>query len=159
MRGGIAAGLMALGSAHPTTVPHRDPDLPAQSAQGIARAAVLCLVADDTVDRLRLQRRLCAQVRDLAAERASVPVDAIGFGDPILTRADVLGVLVHVAIDRRGVEPLAVVSIRPYRAGGASALFGATPVVMPLGADGAIPEPALAAALDQVLPWRMRARP
>jgi hypothetical protein len=155
MRGGIAAGLMALGSA--LSAPAAA-ELPARSTQGIAQVAVLCLLVDDTADRLRLQRRMCDQARALAAEGAPVPVAAIGFGDPVLLRADVLGVLVHVAIDRSGPRPLAIVLIRPHRAAGQGALFGASPVAVPLESDGAIPEPALAAALDQVLPWRIQAR-
>lgn len=158
MRRGIVAGLMALGSALSTSAAQARPDLPAHSAQGIAQAVVLCLVVDDTTERLRLQRQVCEQVRLLAGEGAPVPVAAIGFGDPVLMRADVLGVLVHLAIDRSGERPLVTFGIRPHRAGGAGALFGATPVTVPIGPDGGLPEPALAAALDQVLPWRMRAR-
>ena len=64
--------------------------------------------------------------------------------------------LVHAAIDRSGPKVLAVLSIRPHRAGDSAALFGATPVVVPLDADGAVPDAALTVALDQILPWRMR---
>ena len=156
--GGIAAGLMALGAV-PSMAADAGAELPAVSVQGIRQAVVLCLVADGSAERLRLQRRLCEQVRDLAAERAPVPVSVIGFGDPVLARADVLGVLVHATIDRSGEEPVVVLSVRPHRAAAAAtAFFGADPVSVPLDGDGTVPGLALAAALDQVLPWRMRAR-
>lgn len=157
MRVGVVAGLMAVGTVMGgAPAEAQQAGLPALSAQGIARAAILCLVVDDTPARLELQRRLCEQVRAIAASGAPVPVEAIGFGDPALLGRDTLGVLVHAAYDRARNQ--VVLSIRPHRnAPSASTLFGATPVAVTPGPDGAIPEAALAAALDQVLPWRMRA--
>lgn len=85
-----------------------------------------------------------------------MPVATIGFGDPALLAADSLGVLVHVAIDRKAAS--AVMSVRPYRANARQgALFGATPVAVKLGDDDMVPDAAIAAALDQILPWRMAA--
>jgi hypothetical protein len=129
--------------------------LPALSAQGIARTHILCLLVDPTGPKPRLEKVLCAQVRRIAAAGAPVPVDVISFGDPALIQPDALGVLVHVAIDRAGPRPLAVISIRPHRTQlSAAVMFGATPAAVPIGADGAIPDAAIATALDQVLPWR-----
>lgn len=131
--------------------------LPALSAQGIARTHVLCLLVDPAGPKPRMEQALCAQVRRIAAVGAPVPVDVIGFGDPALIEPDALGVLVHVAIDRSGPRPLAVISIRPHRAKlNASVVFGATPAAVPIGADGAIPDAVIATALNQVLPWRMQ---
>lgn len=129
--------------------------LPALSAQGIARTHILCLLVDPAGPKPRMQQALCAQVRRLAALGAPVPVDTIGFGDPALLEPDALGILVHVAIERTGPHPHAVLNIRPHRTQlSAGVLFGATPATAPIGADGTIADAAIITALNQVLPWR-----
>jgi hypothetical protein len=166
MRVGVAMAVGALGLtaggapvsapiAAASPVPQR-PDMPALAAQGIARVNILCLVVDSSIERLRLQERLCAHVRRIAAVGAPVPVETIGFGDPALIARGSLGVLVHAAVDRSGVTPMLILSMRPYRAEVTQTeFFGATPVAVPLGAGDRMPDAALAAALDQILPWRM----
>lgn len=155
--GMIAASGLAMGDAAPPVVGEAQrASLPALSVQGIARVAILCLVVDRSPDRLALQARLCEQARRISAERATVPVATIGFGDPALLARDTLGVLVHAAIDRRAGPAAMVLSVRPYRADATrGALFGATPVVARLDARGLAPDAVLADALDQILPWRM----
>lgn len=130
--------------------------LPALSTQGIARAHILCLLVDPAGPKPRMEQALCAQVRRIAAVGAPVPVDIVGFGDPALIEPDALGVLVHVAVDRSGPRPFAVISIRPHRSQlRTSVLFGAAPAAVPINPEGEIPDAVIATALNQVLPWRM----
>ncbi len=155
MRGKAAVLLMSILA---TDVGAQRSTLPALSTQGIARVHVLCLLVDPAGPKPRMEQALCAQVRRIAATGAPTDVDVIGFGDPALLQPDALSVLVHVAIDRSGPRAQAVLSIRPHRTQQSrSVVFGATPAVVPVGADGALPDAPIATALDQILPWRMHA--
>lgn len=129
--------------------------LPALSEQGIARVVILCLVVDQTSRRMAIQNRLSRQFQRIAAQRAPVGIAAIGFGDPTLLARDTLGVLVHAAVQRTNTGDSLIISARPYRSDPLrSQFFGATPVSIPVDRNGAVPDAAIAALLDQILPWR-----
>lgn len=129
--------------------------------QGAERLAVLCLVAPSRdVDYRALQTDLCERVVREASKNAPLPVSEIAHGDPQVIASDTLTLLVHASIqpgpDHR---PLVAIYVRPFRATTeqTSQLFSAPPVAAALERDGSAGrevDAAIAASLDQTLPWR-----
>jgi hypothetical protein len=132
---------------------------PILSWQNVKRLQVLCLVATDRMgERETLERRLCDQVRSLAAAGAPVPVDGLVLGDPKLIDPANVTLLVHGNVQQVGGARLLTMSVRSYRTGGAhnDTIFGAPPRAIALGdgpeANAALAE-ALRATLSETVPW------
>ncbi len=133
---------------------------PSLAWDGAKRLGVHCLLDPDTLpDRRRLQASLCERVRNLAADKAPIPVVVLSPGDPALIAADTTVLLFHghVQPSEGGRGPLLVFSLRAFRATAApSELFGAAPraVALPSGGAGSPFDATLNAALAETLPWR-----
>ena len=124
--------------------------------QQVERVGILCLVASDDSDRDRLQAELCAKVRKIAAEKAPMPVDTIGPGDPAVLRPQTVTLLVHASVQDDSPSPLLAFTIRPFRNASDPMLFAAAPRAVALGGgrgSEARVESALRAALAETLPW------
>lgn len=151
------AGAAALGTV-PVMMPGAAGTTPPLAWQDVREIRILCLVSGGEPNRLQLQDELCRRVGALARVDAPAPVAPIGFGDPAILERDVATLLVHANV-QSGSEPLLVVSVRPFRGGGAerAIFFGSAPRAVPMPSSGALPEDAdalLGSALDEVLPWR-----
>lgn len=144
-----SVALRALGAAAALASGAAEAATPPALWQGIARLHIRCLASTASGIDDQLQRRLCAEVRELASAGAPVPVTAIGPGDPALLAPDSVTLLVHASVE----GGLIAFSIRPFRNSDSPVLFGAAPRAVPLGDESAL-DAALGAALSETLPWR-----
>lgn len=124
--------------------------------QNVERLQVLCLLQGDRgIAPEADQERLCNAVARLAEDGAELPVAIIPIGDPQVVAPGGLTLLVHGALtDAYGGKRLAF-TVRPYRpsVAGSDVLFGAMPRLADFTDDAAL-EAAVAASLNEVLPWR-----
>ena len=117
---------------------------------------VLCLVqSDEVLADAALSQALCDEVAKAAEANSPIPVEIIATGDPQVVQPRRLTVLVHAAIDDSGGERRLALTMRPYRpaVAGSDVLFGAMPRIVDWDDEGAR-ESTIAAALDEILPWR-----
>ena len=124
-----------------------------QAYQGIEGLQILCLVQTDVgLASDSLKSGLCNAVAEEAGKGTKIPVSVIVTGDPQVLAADRLTILVHASIT--GPDRVAL-AMRPYRpaTAGSEVLFGAMPRVVSL-ADKTELAAAIAASLDEILPWR-----
>lgn len=127
--------------------------------QQVVSVRVLCLLQPHTLpERRQLESQLCDRVVTLASEGATLPVSAVGFGDPAVIEPDTLTLLVHGSIQPDEDGRLLVLDIRPFRAAReqSALLFGPPPRAVRLSDSGRLGETAdgaLRAALAEILPW------
>ena len=117
---------------------------------------ILCLVQTAGVlADADTSQSLCESVAKAAEADSPIPVETIAIGDPQVVQPRRLTVLVHAAIDDTGGERRLALTMRPYRpaAAGSDVLFGAMPRIVAWDDEGAR-ERTIAAALDEILPWR-----
>ena len=122
----------------------------------LEKLQILCLVQTDGVlAETDISQSLCESVAKAAEADSPIPVEIIAIGDPQVVQPRRLTVLVHAAIDDTGGERRLALTMRPYRpaAAGSDVLFGAMPRIVGWDDEGAR-ERTIAAALDEILPWR-----
>ncbi|WP_299309986.1 hypothetical protein [uncultured Croceicoccus sp.] len=85
---------------------------------------------------------------------STVPVSVISLGDPQAMTERRLTILVHASLIEDGAVAF---TMRPFRAifDGSEVMFGSRPRVVKFDNDAAL-ETAIAASLDEILPWRSR---
>ena len=151
-RGGIAgyfAAPFALVCA--TAVPAVS--TPSLTWRDVRQVAVHCNIQDErTGFDPALTRRLCDQVRGLAAAGAPVSLRVAGFGDRVLSATDSVTLVVQGSTAGSGPGRTLMFTIRPHRVSDdqPAELFGSTLRAAPLNAA----DPAIEQALAEVLPWK-----
>lgn len=123
--------------------------------ENFTKLQILCTVQADRGIDYAQETQLCEAIRSVAAIDAPVDVIVIAPGDPKVLASDALTLIAHAGRD----DDALAVSIRPYRMsnGSSDVLFGARPFTVPVGKTDLLRE-RIAAALDEVLPWRARGR-
>lgn len=122
----------------------------------LEKLQILCLVQTDGVlAETDISQSLCESVAKAAGSDSPIPVEIIAIGDPQVVKPRRLTVLVHAAIDNSERKRRLALTMRPYRpaAAGSDVLFGAMPRIVAWDDEGAR-ERTIAAALDEILPWR-----
>ncbi len=133
---------------------------PVPAWAGVKRLVVLCqATAPAPHDAQVVTRALCERAAAIARQQAPVPVDAVTYGDPALSTAGTVALLVHGAVTEVAPRRLGlVVAARTDHRAMAhpdNSHFGATPRVAPFTSATAPAawDPVLTASLDEILPW------
>ena len=133
-------------------------ETPALIWRDVKAIGIQCVIQSDTRGHdAQFGAALCERVRRLAAQSAPAPVKIVPIGDPALLAADTVTLLVHGTIQSDNGGKLLAFSVRPFRASSeqTSLLYGAAPRAVRLTPAAAI-DPALQAALGDILPWQKR---
>ncbi|WP_239805733.1 hypothetical protein [Croceicoccus hydrothermalis] len=131
-----------------------NPDVPL-AFRGVERMQILCLLqAEEGVASETDRARICEMVSRLATHDNAIPVSVISLGDAQVMTAGRLTLLVHASL---AVDGGVAFTMRPFRPmlDGSEVLFGSRPRVAQFDDDAAL-ETAIAASLDEILPWRAR---
>jgi hypothetical protein len=130
---------------------------PVLAWRDVTRVGVQCVLQPTTP---ALQEALCERVRAIAAEGAPTPVGIIPLGEPAILQPTTTTLIVQAAIQPNpaGQGRLLVFTIRPFSTSGEAVLHGSAPRAVALPGSGLPPtfEPALRAALAEILPWQAR---
>ena len=154
----VAADGQPVASDPPQAAPGPQPATtsPTPLWQDVTALSVTCLVHTvHGVDTGALRDRVCAAVRAQAAKGAPVPVEVAAVGGAALAPGRVT-LLVHANVEPVGGAEIMALTIRAFRnAADAGQFFGARPRAVAAG-DGAALERAVAALLEETLPWQAR---
>ncbi len=133
---------------------------PVPSWTGVKQVVLLCqATAQAPIEHEAVTKAVCQRAAAIASRQSPVPVKVVDYGDPALNSADTASLFIQAAVTE--VAPRRLGLVFAARTENQSAIhpdasyFGATPRVAPFtsATDPAAWDPALAASLQELLPW------